>query len=161
VERRGFPAWLAAILIAGAMIGVLGGVYYLLSNRKEAAAPPPAPPAVERAREAMADNRAHPYAKFVEVTGLRIQEEKSKAKLQFAVVNHSAAEMTGLELKVLLRATSAKPEDPPIAAFIAKVGNLGAFAVKELEAPLDTKLRAYELPDWTFLRAEFEITAPK
>jgi hypothetical protein len=29
-----------------------------------------------------------------------------------------------------------------------------------VDAKVNTKLRIYELPDWQFLRAEFDITSP-
>jgi hypothetical protein len=30
-----------------------------------------------------------------------------------------------------------------------------------MEVPIKTEKRVYELPDWQFLKASFEITAPK
>jgi hypothetical protein len=33
--------------------------------------------------------------------------------------------------------------------------------LKDVKAEIPTKLRVYELPDWQFLKADFEITDPK
>jgi hypothetical protein len=41
-----------------------------------------------------------------------------------------------------------------------KVPAIGPNGYQEASAPLKTKRRIYELPDWQFLRAEFEITSP-
>jgi hypothetical protein len=30
-----------------------------------------------------------------------------------------------------------------------------------MTAPLDSKLRVYELPDWEFLRADLKLTTPQ
>lgn len=63
-------------------------------------------------------------------------------------------------MKVKLTTTAAKPEDPPITVFDAKVPPLGPLEVKDATGTATTKLRVYELPDWQFLKAEAEITSP-
>jgi hypothetical protein len=75
-------------------------------------------------------------------------------------VNHSEADIGDLGLKVTLTTTAAKPGDPPVGVFDAKVPTLGPQETKDVTATIPTKLRIYELPDWQFLRAEFEITSP-
>lgn len=158
-QRKGMPAWLVLLLVAGGLGAALFGFYRFMGRSgspatagKEAAFEQPA---------AIGSSAGHPYAKHLEVTGLRLSEEGGKVKVQFAVVNHSGAAMSGLEMKVALQSTGSKPEDPPLAVVDAKIGNLGPYEVKDLSAQVKTKLRAYELPDWQFLRATFEITAPK
>jgi hypothetical protein len=92
--------------------------------------------------------KKHPLAKYVELVG-------------FVVVNHSEADIGDLGVKVRLTSSSAKPEDPAIADFAVKVPTLGPEEIREVEASVPTKLRIYELPDWQFLKAEFEITSPE
>ena len=48
----------------------------------------------------------------------------------------------------------------PVAVIDAKVGTVPAQGVKDMESPMNTKLKVYELPDWQFVKATFEITAP-
>jgi len=103
----------------------------------------------------------HPLAKYLEIAGFRVSEGGAgKLTVKFAVINHSDADITELKMKVKLTTTAAKPEDPPIAEFEAKVPPLGPQEVKDATGTATTKLRIYELPDWQFMKAEAEITAP-
>src|SRR5260370_23653345 len=83
-----------------------------------------------------------------------------KLAVKFVVVNHSEADIGDQALKIKLVTTAAKPEDPPITEFVAKVPALGPQEVKDVSTTATTKLRIYELPDWQFIRAEVEITSP-
>ena len=103
----------------------------------------------------------HPLAKYLELSGYRIAETAAgKLNIKFAVVNHSEADIGDLTLKIRLVTTAARPEDPPITEFEAKVPALGPQEIKDVSATAATKLRIYELPDWQFIRAEVEITSP-
>ena len=105
--------------------------------------------------------KKHPLAKYVELVGFRLSEAGGgKLKIKFVIVNHSAADIGDLGVKVRLTTSSAKPDDPPIAEFEAKVPSLGPEEIQEVTATTATKLRIYELPDWQFIKAEFEITSP-
>lgn len=116
---------------------------------------PPEPPG---AATAVGKN---PLAKYLEVVGFRLAEEgPGKLKVTFGVVNHSEADMGDLTLKIRLTTTAAKPDDPPITEFDAKVPNLGPQEMKDVTATAPTKLRIYELPDWQFLRGTFEVVSP-
>lgn len=102
--------------------------------------------------------QAHPFAKHLEITGLRVVETpKQKLMVQMIVVNHSAADLPELNLEVKLRSTKADPEAEPISTFKARVPGMGGYESAEVKAEAATKLRAYEFPDWQFLRAEFEV----
>ena len=106
-------------------------------------------------------NRKHPLAKYLEIVAFRLSEpQPGKARVKLAVVNHSEADLGNIELKVSLLAVTAKEGDEPIGTFEVKVANLGPEEFKEVTIPIKTKLRVYELPDWQFLRAEFEIVSP-
>lgn len=103
----------------------------------------------------------HPLAKYLELSGYRISETAAgKLNIKFVVINHSEADIGDLGLKIRLVTTAAKPEDPPITEFEAKVPALGPQEIKDVSASATTKLRIYELPDWQFIRAEVEITSP-
>ena len=108
----------------------------------------------------MATNK-HPLAKYIELAGFRMAESGAgKLKVTFGVVNHSDADIGDLGLKVTLTTSAAKPGDAPIAEFDVKVPDLGPQENKDVSTVVPTKLRIYELPDWQFLRAKFEITSP-
>jgi len=103
----------------------------------------------------------HPLAKYIEFAGFRLSEAGAgKLKVQFAAINHSEADLGELTVKIKLVIVNAKPEDPPVTEFETKIPSLGPLEVKNLEASAPTKLRVYELPDWQFLRAQFDITSP-
>ncbi len=103
----------------------------------------------------------HPLAKYIEFAGFRLAEGGAgKLKVQFAAINHSEADLGELVVKIKLVTVNAKPEDPPVAEFETKIPSLGPLEVRNLEATAPTKLRVYELPDWQFLRAQFDITSP-
>jgi hypothetical protein len=125
--------------------------------------PPPDPKPKAGAPEATTTVIAnkHPLAKYLELSGYRISETSpGKLNVKFAVVNHSEADIGDLTLKIKLVTTASKPEDPPLTEFEAKVPALGPQEIKDVSATAATKLRIYELPDWQFIRAEVEITAP-
>ena len=103
----------------------------------------------------------HPFAKYIELAGFRLTESKAgQLDVKFVTVNHSEAELSDMELTVRVRTTAAKPEDPPVVEFQAKVPAMSPLEVHDISAKAATKLRIYELPDWQFLRAEFDITSP-
>jgi hypothetical protein len=105
---------------------------------------------------------SNPVAKYIELSGFRITEKHpGNLDVQFAVVNHSDADIGNVVMIVNLRPTAAKPADPPLASFTARVEGLGPEELKEVKAAVPTKLRVYELPDWQFLQADFQITEPK
>jgi hypothetical protein len=96
------------------------------------------------------------------VTGIRVSEDKKKnVQIRMDVVNHSLADVSDMELKVDIRSASAKPGDAPLCEVIAKVPPLGPQESKDVTAVGKTQFRAYELPDWQFLRVEYEIVSPK
>lgn len=153
------PAWLVTVLVAGGLIAVVSGGLYLYTQKRTAATALPAEaPLPGRAESAPV--KAHPYAKFLELTGLRITEEKEKARVNLVVVNHSGAELPPLDIQVNLKAVTARAETEPVATFSFSLPSMGAYSSRDLSAEMKTKLRAYELPDWQFLRAEFEILTP-
>jgi hypothetical protein len=146
-----------AIVVIVLLIGGLFLAYRLLGSKSEIAT---APAKTDAASTAAQGADANPYARYLEVAGIRIfEDEKQQIKATFVLVNHSAADMPSQDLQLTLRTTSAKPEDQPLAVVALKTGPLAANASKDLTVPLKTTLRAYELPDWQFLRTSVEFVA--
>jgi hypothetical protein len=109
-----------------------------------------------------ASNTSNPVAKVVELVGFRVTERSAGHLIvQFGVVNHSEADIGDVKMTVNIGTTAAKPGDPPLISFPAQVSRLGPSELKDVKAEIPTKLRVYELPDWQFLKADFEITDPK
>ncbi len=102
----------------------------------------------------------HKYARLIELAGFRVAEKGAgKLEIKFGVVNHSIADLGEVGLNVSLKARTAKEEEPPFATFPCKV-TLGPEEWKDVTVEIPTKLRVYELPDWQFIRATFDITSP-
>lgn len=159
----GTPPWLLTVLFAlgFAIIGLAG--YWAYRSLRTERQPPPAPQIAFEAPTlpAPAVVRAHPIARHIEITGLRLTEDsRQRASIQFVVVNHSAAEIADLAANVNLVAVTADREKEPVGTFSFKVPSLGPYESRDLKAPLSTRLRVYELPDWQFLRADLQITSP-
>jgi hypothetical protein len=159
VQRRGMPTWLVTILVAGIAIAVIFGVVKLFSGK----APSGPDSATTAAQQAVAtSDSSNPYAKFLEVTGVRIvEDEKKHPNAMFLVVNHSSADLPEFQLEVALTTNTAKAGDEPLAVMTVKTGTIPANGSKDISVPLNTKLRAYELPDWQFLKASFVIKSPR
>lgn len=146
------PGWLLSVLVAAALIIVFLTVVVLRNSSKTAPAQTAAaaPQTVTIQSPAV---QSDPILRNLELTGLRLTEDaKQKPFVQCVVVNHSGADLGEISVKVNLRA-AAKQEQEPIGTFAFKV-SLGPYESKDIKAPLDTKLRVYEFPDWQFLRAE-------
>jgi hypothetical protein len=109
-----------------------------------------------------ATNTSNPIAKYIELVGLRVTERSAGHLIvQFGVVNHSDADVGDVKMTVNLSTTAAKPGDPPLITFPAQVPGLGPNELKDVSVEVPIKLRVYELPDWQFLKADFEIIEPK
>ena len=147
----GLPSWLIAILsIAGvALIGY--GVILFTRSQNGVAAETAA--VTETARPS---GDPSPVAKFVEVVGFRIVESKQQVQLKFIIVNHSAGEIAPFDLELQVRAKNAKADE---ALFTVKtpVSGMLPYEAKDMTIPVKTSLRAYELPDWQFITATFQI----
>ena len=102
-----------------------------------------------------AEKKPHPLAKFLEIVGIRwVEDAKQKAKMQFIVVNHSAADLPELKMLITVKAGGNVLFEVPFT-----VSSIGPYESKEFSAPIQTALKGYELPDWQFIKAEFEITS--
>jgi hypothetical protein len=145
------PGWLLSVMIAAVLI-IVGVVFIMLKDSGRPVVAPLAP-ALEAPAAPAAASDTDPAFRNVELTGLRITEDaKQKPFVQAVVVNHSAADLGDLSAKVSLKAVARQSQEL-VGTFAFKV-SLGPYESKEIKAPLSTKLRVYELPDWQFLRAE-------
>jgi hypothetical protein len=130
---------------------------------KEVAKVPPAKPGeVELLSKPVATKgKMNSLSKHLELGGFRITEPKPGfVRIKFNVVNHSQADLGDLEMTVSLVPAGAKLDDPPLCTVKVKVPSVGPEDSKAVEVTTPTKLRVYELPDWQFIRAMFEVTSP-
>ena len=142
------PAWLLPAL------AVLSGC----------SSPPPPKPALTASPYGpgpAATSGKHPLAKYIELAGFRLTLEKGgQLKIKFSAINHSDADLPDLGVHVRIITTATKEGEPPVTEFDAMVPGLGPHDDHDVEAMAATQLKAYEFPDWQFLRADFDITSP-
>lgn len=149
-----------SIVFALAFLG-LGAAAYFGIQRFSGGGQASAPPGLALETPRAAAGKTHPLQKYIEVVGVRLTElPKKKAEARFLVVNHSGADIAVLAANVNLWARTAKSDEEAVGTFSFKIPSLGPYESKEMTAPLNTKLRVYELPDWQNLNAEVQITSP-
>ena len=155
--RGGLPTWLLTILFAFAFVGLVLGVYWLVSASRGTNAKPAA--AVE-SPAAKPGAKASPYQKYIEISGVRFLEDaKKKTEARFMVTNHSNADILGLGGNVTVWGRTRNSEEDAAGSF-SFTTDLKAYESKELTAPLNSKLKIYELPDWQNVSTDVQITAP-
>jgi len=161
--RRGLPTWLISILFSLAFVGLGAGVYWAIQHFKGESSPVAASGTTGATLEnpgAKTPAKPSPYQKYVEVTGVRLfQNSKKQVEARFLIVSHSEGEMADIAGTVEIRGRAGKEEEP-VGSFTFKTGSMGPNESKEMSAKVDTKLKAYELPDWQNIDARVRITAP-
>lgn len=143
------------LVTVGVAVVLLGGGYWFWTKeeRAEKAANTPKA-AIETVKGAQGTD---PLAKQIEVTGIRLRMPKpGQAEVQMVVVNHSAAEIAGLTMDVVLGAKGTTKE---VAAFSVKVKQLSPFGSAEVSAKAKSEVSAIDIPDWQFLDAKVVIQA--
>ena len=144
------PTWM---LLAVCLVGCSSSSSDEKQNKKTFAPPP---------MHFTATNTSNHVAKYLELVGFRINERKpGQLQIQFGLANHSEADIGDVKMIVNLGTTAAKLGDPPLITFPASVSKVGPSDLKDVTVDVPTKLRVYELPDWQFLKADFQITEPK
>jgi hypothetical protein len=135
--------------------GVLAGIYFLIPKARTGAATAAAPEPAAQPPTAPAAS-AHPLAKDVELTGIRItQGRNQRVQVRLIAVNHSGAELPETKLRVSLKRGQEEIMDFPFT-----LPSLGPHESKEITASTQTRLRGYEMPDWQFVKAEFTDAQP-
>lgn len=150
----GMPSWLIAVLSIVGFAALGYGVFHFTRDKSGDAA---ASATLETAKPS---GEASPLAKYIEVVGFRIVESKQQVQLKFVIVNHSSGEIAPFDLDLQVRAKNAKADDAPLFTVKTPVSGVLPFEAKDMSIPVKTSLRAYELPDWQFLTATFQILQP-
>lgn len=157
--RSGMPSWLLVILSCFAILGLGSAIFYgydYWRNRKQATSTG-LDPAANVARTKLSNR----LQKVIEVVGIRlVQDPKRKAQARFVVINHSPNSLDEISATVTLWASTSRSEEDSVGTFTFKLPSLGPYNSKELSAPLNTKLKFYELPDWQNATPDVQITSP-
>ena len=156
--HTGLPTWLLAILFAFAFVGLGAGVYWTINYFRggtQAASTP-------AARVPRTPAKPNPFQKYIEVAGIRfVENPQHQLEARFIIINHSDADLADLGGTVNIWGRTAKAEEEAAGSFSFKVPSLLPNESKETVAPLITKLKPYELPDWQNLDSVVQITSPQ
>ena len=157
-SHAGLPTWLLTLLFAFAFLGVGAGVYFVVhffrGGTQSASTPVAHVPAKTQANP-------NPLQKYVEVSGIRfVENARHEIEARFVVINHSDADITDLAGTVNMWARASKSDEEAAGSFSFKLASLKPNESAEAVAPLSTKLKVYELPDWQFLVTQVQITSP-
>ncbi|MBM3811256.1 MAG: hypothetical protein FJW20_06420 [Acidimicrobiia bacterium] len=158
--QRKQPAWLVTLAVALGLVAIGAGAYYFLPSvraTRSTSAEPEVKMETPAEQAKSAPSGSANLARHLEVVGIRILEENRRPMVRFLVVNHSNADFPDLNAVVTLRSTKAAADSAPISTIDLKLSALAANASVEIAAPLKTGLRAYEMPDWQFLRADIQL----
>jgi len=154
------PTAVLTVLFALAFVGLGAAIYWgvgYLKGGSQAAAPasnvesPAAKPGA----------KTNPIQKYVEISGIRFtQDAKKGVVIKFILTNHSDADLNGLAGNATIWGRTQKSEEDAVGTFSFRT-NVGPGASEEVSAPLTTKLKIYELPDWQNVTTDLQITAPQ
>jgi hypothetical protein len=156
----GLPMWLATVLSAVAIVGLVAGVYWIVNNLHGGR--PAKPTTAEESPGAKPGAPVSAIQKFIEVSSVRFLEDpknKDKVLVKFVLTNHAEAELNGLAGNVTIWASTGRSEEDAEGTFEFAT-NLRGLESKELTAPLTGKKKIYELPDWQNMTNDVQITAP-
>jgi hypothetical protein len=160
-KKRGkIPAWPISVLVAtGLFLGAGSLMQYLASRDAAVSSASQRPVQGTAATSVAAAVDPHPFARFVEVTGLRVSADLNrKSQMQYLVVNHSSARLSDVVLKIAVRSTADSSGAPPLFSLSVVVPSLAPYQSKEIKTDLDAGLRSTAIPDWENLRADVQVS---
>jgi hypothetical protein len=163
-RKVGVPGWVTALFVVMAVLlgvggwirGFASGPAAKVASTRSSAVQPPA-----TVISLAATDPPHPFARFIEVTGLRVVVDLNhRSQVQYLVVNHSELPLADIALTVAVRSALAASGSEPLFTVSTRVPSLGAHQSKEIRTDLDSDLRSAALPDWDNLRTEVHVTSP-
>ena len=153
--RKGLPTWLMTVLFAAGFVILVFGIYSLVNKSHGQA-----PSTTVESPAAQPGAPTNVWQKYIEVSGVRfVESAKKEPMVRFVLTNHSGEDAEDLAGNVTLWGRTRKSEEDAAGTFTFKT-TVPANGIKEMEEPLTTKLKIYELPDWQFVSADLQITGP-
>jgi hypothetical protein len=153
------PGWLLTIVFAFAFVGLAASVYWGVNyykGRNQGGGPMASTPESAAPKGA----KTHPLQKYLEIAGMRFVGDKKKTEARFLLINHAEAEISGLAGTVTVWGRTQRSEEDAVGTIAFKIAEIGPNQSREVTAPLATKLKIYELPDWQNVTVDVQITAP-
>ncbi|HYL75410.1 MAG TPA: hypothetical protein VEU96_14455, partial [Bryobacteraceae bacterium] len=161
-RKAGIPAWTVSVVVAMALFLGAGSLIQFFTGNRDAKAAAPATPRTQASTTASTPSvrEQHPFARYIEVTGLRVVADLNhRSQVQYVVVNHSSAQLSDLMVRIAVRSATESASAPPLFTVSAVVPSLGPYQSKEIRTDLDSELRSSAIPDWENLRTEVQVGA--
>jgi hypothetical protein len=153
------PGWLMTIVFTLAIVGVCALGYWGFTYFRGTQGAGPAPVTIAEP-PTKSGAKPHPLQKHLEIAGMRFTGDKKQTMAKFLLINHSEAEIANLAANVTVWGRTQRSEEDAVGTISFKVPEIGPNESKEVTAPLATKLKIYELPDWQNVTTDVQITAP-
>lgn len=150
----GPPKWLLGVAIAVIVVIVGGGLYWFFGRPQTTSAVIEAPVAAKTT--AAGEN---PLQKYIEVSGVRFSPMTKGVQITFDLINHSDSDIVGLTGTATILAKTDAGQQTPVGTVKFQT-SMSAQSSKEMQLPLDTKLKLMEMPDWQNVVVKVEITGP-
>lgn len=156
-RRKRFKTW-PLVLVGALLLTFIALQYYPQgggSRTLPAALPAPISKVFSAPHSRVAEE--HPAARSVEVAGFRIlTPPRRKPQVQFLVINHSASEITGLNIHIAVSSQDGA-SDAPLFSVSSIVPSLGPEQSKEIRVDVNSTLDPSDIPDWQRLRTQVLI----
>ena len=159
-KHKRVTGWPLTLMIGTVVIlGAVSLLQYVMQDRDSrtptvAVTAQASTPAPASAAPAIPVLQEHPAARSVEVAGVRIVTGPNKRpQLQYLVINHSAKELTGLNIHIAVRSVEGLG-GAPLFTVSSLVPTLGPNQSKEIRADLDASVKPASIPDWQSMRTE-------
>jgi hypothetical protein len=161
-RNRKRVSWPVSLMLGVVLIlGVVALLQFMMQDRDIRAASVPSPSlstpvrATKAAPAAAKVVQEHPAARSVEVAGVRVVlGANKKPQLEYIVINHSAIEITGLNIRIAVRSVDS---DAPQFSISNVIAALAPNQSKEIRTDLDPSIQPSAIPDWQSLRTEVLI----
>ena len=156
----GIPTLVISFILATSFFVLAGNAVqrYFVNHEAKAASVVQASSHAEAASPLAPSYGQHPFARFVEVTGLRVVADPNHhSQVQYIVVNHSASQLSGMSLRITVRSTTQAAGSAPLFTVSAMVPSLGPHQSKEIRTDLDSQLHASAIPDWEYLKTDVQV----
>ncbi len=155
------PAWSISVLVAITLFLATGALVRHYSEGRTASTSEAAAPTVQPTSSApIRSSQSSALAKALEVSGLRVVNAgwNRKPQVEFLLINHSATDLSGMNIQVAVKSAEAFGSNTPILNINAFVRSLGAYQSKEIRTELDSDIPASTFSDWQSLRTEVQVS---
>jgi hypothetical protein len=153
-KSRPIPGWVASLMGATLLVFLTVTSLQYFGAQSDAKANTPA-----GAQPASSASSFEALDRTVEISGLRLARSwTGKQQVRFLIVNHSARDLSGVTLQVVVRSSDLASSSAPILLIHAPLRSLGPYQSKEIRTDLDSEVPVGALSDWQSLHTEVQVS---